>query len=285
MDLKAEKVPYAIPVPNNMGMVRYVMAFSVLIAHFNSLGGASFYWPISSYNAVGGFFALSGFLMIGSWLRKPDFRRYFKSRCRRLLPAYWSVVLLFAVVLGLFSETPGYFLSSGFYEYLAANLSFLNFVHPGLPGVFTGMEVTAVNGSLWTMKVEWLLYLSLPCVAWFLVRFRRRPVLILGAVYLLSVAYRFLFLYLYNHSGREVYMILSRQFLGQMMFFYTGVFIYYYYGLFMRFRYVVLFLSSLLLFLSSQFYFLRIFIEPAAISSLVIWFSMVGRWRLSNNES
>lgn len=70
MILKPNKVPYRTPQPNNMGVVRYVMAFSVLIAHFAIQTGADdVWWPISSYNAVGGFFAISGFLLVGNYLR------------------------------------------------------------------------------------------------------------------------------------------------------------------------------------------------------------------------
>ena len=82
--------------------------------------------------------------------------------CRRILPPYWATVVLFAILLGFCSASPDYFLSGQFWKYLIANLCFVNFVEPALPGVFDGMEVTAVNGSLWTMKVEWMLYLSMP---------------------------------------------------------------------------------------------------------------------------
>lgn len=65
-------VPYAIPYPNNVGLVRYYLALSVLIVHFNSLTGSNIFWPTSSYAGVGGFFALSGFLMYGSYLKRGD---------------------------------------------------------------------------------------------------------------------------------------------------------------------------------------------------------------------
>lgn len=273
-----DKVPYDIPQPNNMGVVRYALALGVLIAHFNEFGGGNIWWPISSYNAVGGFFALSGFLMIGSWLRHPDLKSYIQSRARRILPAYWSVVLFFAIALYPFSTADDYFTSSGFWKYLGSNLSFLNFLHPDLPGVFSTLKMSAVNGSLWTMKVEWFLYLSLPFVAWFLVRYRRHPGLILSAVYFLSVIYRLAFYYLYLHTGKEIYEILSRQFLGQMMFFYTGVFVYYYFRLFIRHRYLILSACLILTCFGYPYMWMRFMIEPAVISALVIWFSMVGRW-------
>lgn len=273
-----DKVPYDIPQPNNMGMVRYVLALGVLIAHFNEFGGGNIWWPVSSYNAVGGFFALSGFLMVGSWLRRPNLKSYIKSRARRILPAYWSVVLFFAIVLYPFSTSDDYFTSSGFWQYLGANLSFLNFLHPDLPGVFSTLEMKAVNASLWTMKVEWLLYFSLPVAAWFLVRYRRHTGLVLSAVYFLSVAYRLIFYYLYLQTGKDIYEILSRQFLGQMMFFYTGVFIYYFFSRFIQYRYWILAVCLILTYVGYPYMWMRILIEPAVISALVLWFSMVGRW-------
>lgn len=277
--LQPDKVPYQIPMPNNMGMVRYILAIGVLIAHFNELAGASIWWPVSSFNAVGGFFALSGFLMIGSWLRRPHLRSYILSRCRRILPAYWAVVIFFALALWPFSDAPGgYFISSGFWKYLAANLSFLNFLCPSLPGVFDGQSSVAVNGSLWTMKVEWFLYFSLPVVAWFLIKYRRHPGLVIILVYLLSVAYRLTFHHLYISSGSEIYNILSRQFLGQMMYFYSGVMIYYYFSRFIRYRWWILGVSICLAYIGYPSEYIRIIIEPAAISSLVLWFSMVGKW-------
>ena len=274
----ADKVPYDIPVPNNMGMVRYVLALGVLTAHFNELAGGDIWWPVSSYNAIGGFFALSGFLLAGSWLRRPRLGSYIKSRALRILPAYWSAVLFFAVTLSLVSSAGDYFHNAQFWKYLAANLSFLNFLQPDLPGVFDMLEVRAVNGSLWTMKVEWFLYLSLPLVSLLLVRYARHPGMVLAAVYLLSVAYRLFFRYLYSSTGNGIYEILSRQFLGQMMYFYSGVFIYYYFSLFMRFRRWLLLFSLVLAYVDYPFYWMQVLIEPLAVTSLVIWFSMVGKW-------
>lgn len=71
LTIKPNTVPYNISVPNNMGMVRYVLAIAVIIAHYNELVGANIYFPVTSYVAVGGFFSLSGFLIYGSFLKKP----------------------------------------------------------------------------------------------------------------------------------------------------------------------------------------------------------------------
>lgn len=49
---------------NSMGLVRYYLALAVVVAHFNAIFGTELYFPTSSYNAVGGFFALSDSLSI-----------------------------------------------------------------------------------------------------------------------------------------------------------------------------------------------------------------------------
>ncbi len=276
--LKPNVVPYNIPTPNNMGVVRYVMAFSVLIAHFNFLNQTDLYWPISSYNAVGGFFAISGFLMAGSYLRRPSWKQYLLNRCRRILPPYWATVIFFALILYFISNSPDYFSSSHFWKYLISNICFLNFIEPSLPGVFDGLQSTAVNGSLWTMKVEWMLYLSMPFASLALCRCKKRPAAIIIAIYLVSAIYRSLFIWLYHNTGSEIYNILSRQFIGQLMFFYSGVMVYYYFDLFMRMRWWILPIGLLMIVTMHQYQMFQINIEPAVISFLTLWFCMVGRW-------
>lgn len=271
------EVPYKIPMPNNMGVVRYVLALSVVIAHVNVLAGTSVYWPISSYDAVGGFFALSGFLIYGSYLRRPDLKSYLLSRCRRLLPAYWTTVVLFALIFSFFSTSGDYFLNARFWKYMAANLSFMNFAEPSLPGVLEGAVSPAVNGSLWTMKVEWMLYLSVPIAA-VVLRKCRRPVFTIAVIYVLSVAYRLIFSYLYGKTGNVAYQILSRQVFGQLMFFYTGVLIYYYFDTFMRYKYVVFGVSAVVVAVGGTFPLFSVVVGPFAVSMLVLWFSMVGKW-------
>ena len=64
----------------------------------------------------------------------------------------------------------------------AANLIFLNFVHPTLPGVFEGNQLSEVNGALWTLKIEVMFYAAVPLLAWAFRKLGRLPVI--AAVYL-----------------------------------------------------------------------------------------------------
>lgn len=66
------------------------------------------------------------------------------------------------------------------YKYLVANLCFMNFLAPSLPGVFTENIMTAVNGSLWTMKGEVVCYLMVPFVYNYIKKRREKVTTILG---------------------------------------------------------------------------------------------------------
>lgn len=276
--LSPDSVPYRIPQPNNMGIVRYVLAFAVVVAHYNVLAGGNIWFPVTSGQAVGGFFALSGYLMAGSFLKRPDWKFFIKGRCRRLLPAYWATVLLFALICGLISSDSGCFASGQFWKYLAANMAFLNFIEPSIPGVFIDNPIHAVNGSLWTMKVEWMLYLTTPVALYFFVKFKKRVIWMIAGVYLFSALYKFGFLYLYEISGKEIYNILSRQFLGMLMYYYSGILIYYFFSKFMRYKWWVFGISLLTAIIFSNFGFYQLYVAPFIVSVLVLWFSMVGKW-------
>lgn len=270
---------------NNMDAVRYVLAFSVVVAHFNYLCGFDIPWPVSSSTGVGGFFALSGFLIYRNFDHRPMLRYYILSRAIRILPPYFFIVLLCAFMLAPFSSLPPeeYFTSAGWWKYISANLAFMNFIEPSLPGVFDGTNfiTSAVNGSLWTMKVEWCLYLSVPIVALLIRKLHCQPQFsswVFLTIVVVSIGYSWLFSTLYYTSGKEIYAILGRQVFGQLSFFYIGVLLFYHLKTFLRYKWLIL------VFLLTGVYVMKlwpesaVFLKPPVEGSLVIWFSMVGHW-------
>lgn len=277
MEFAANKVPYYIPVPNNMGIVRYFLAFVVLVEHFNFAFGTGYSCIMTVDQAVGGFFALSGFLVYASFLRHGSVKKLVEGRMRKILPSYFFIVLLCFATLWTVSTVPvgQYFASSDTWRYLAANLTFLNWLGPTLPGVFDG---EAVNGALWTMKVEWCLYLSIPIVVWLVRKLRAKPLAVFIVIYFLSAAWRVTFYYLWEATGREMYATLSRQFMGQFMYFYWGVVIYYYFDVFMRCRWAVVALCAGCYLVIPYIEGSYLVLEPLATSSLVLLVSMWGRW-------
>lgn len=268
-----------------MDAVRYVLAFSVVVAHFNYLCGFDIPWPVSSSTGVGGFFALSGFLIYHNFDRRPDIKRYVTSRALRILPPYVLIVILCAFALAPFSSLPvsEFFLHPGWWKYLMSNLIFLNFLAPDLPGLFEGpgFVTSAVNGSLWTMKVEWCLYLSVPLVA-ALIRALHKKVpsssWIFIAVIVLSIGYSLLFNHIYYTTGKEIFAILERQVFGQLSYFYMGVLMYYHLDLLRQWKWVFLAAALTGLLIMRLLPESILIIKPVAESTLVIWVSMIGRW-------
>ena len=264
----------------NMDLMRYVLAIAVVIAHIDYLTGYDLSFPLSSFEAVGGFFAISGFLMYPNYIRHGDPLKYTRQRARRILPPYLFIVLASAIGFGLISDLglSGYFRSEGLWAYLGANISFLNWLHPDLPGVFQGDAYVnpAVNGSLWTMKVEWCLYFSVPLFIWIAGRLRRisPPWIALGVI-ILSIVYRQILTSLYDETGSEIYNILRRQIFGQLAFFYAGMLVYFIKDFFIRYSVPLLLAGAALkAIIPLTSYTAAIILEPIAVTSIVMALSL-----------
>ena len=70
-------------------------------------------------------------------------------------------------------------------KYLVANFSFLNFIQPSLPGVFTNNPNQPLDGSLWTIKAELTLYVLLPFIVPLL---KRSPLKVWSVIFIISCA-------------------------------------------------------------------------------------------------
>lgn len=269
----------------NMDLVRYVLAFAVFLSHIQFLAGIEMWFPLTSYDAVGGFFALSGFLMYHSYTKHHSFLRYTAQRARRILPPYIFIVVLCAFGLLFLSDLPPavYLGSAGLWEYLGANLAFLNWLQPYLPGVFKGAANVApyVNGSLWTMKVEWCLYFSVPLFVWLLgLTFgkKRRRIgksSLALMVIAISIIYRLVFYFLWLNTQKPIYDLLGRQIFSQLAFFYCGMYIYFHREWFMRHNLLMLLLGVVLYIVGSAGPIPMILFTPVGLSVLVMSLSFI----------
>ncbi len=166
---------------NNINFLRFVAASMVIVGHMGHFIDAQVPGICSnsiSTLAVKIFFVLSGFLICESLLRDGQPFRYLVRRVFRIFPALVTVVLVCALVLGplVTSLSAGeYFSAWRTWRYVIANC----LMNPqyDLPGVFeTSPYPDAVNGSLWTLPVEFSMYLVLPAVLFVLRRFHaERP--------------------------------------------------------------------------------------------------------------
>ena len=217
-----------LPRQNNFDLLRLLFATTVFLYHGFALTNNPHLSVLGAYTdpalAVQGFFVISGFLIVMSYEQSSGLGQYIGKRLRRIYPAY-SVVIIVAALLGvLISSVPAsrYF-GYGLIKYLTANLGFMNWLHPELPGVFATNRLNAVNGSLWTIKVEVMFYLFVPVlVAW---RWRFNPAVVMTAIYVASIVY-----YEWFSSRGEVHAAVRLP--GQLSFFVSGALIYYYFDFF-----------------------------------------------------
>ena len=106
------------------------------------------------------FFMITGFLFFGKiYQRHPDFLDIFKSRVLRIMPLY-VFVLIFVVLLSLFETGFAFItlkeLGKEVFKWLVfSGGSFNGFIHSNI--------MTA--GVHWTLRYEWLFYLTLPIIA------------------------------------------------------------------------------------------------------------------------
>lgn len=172
---------------NNLNLLRFAAASLVLLSHC---------WPLAQGTdanepahqlfgvemgrmAVWVFFALSGFLVAGSWERRPTLAAFFGARARRIFPGLLVMLALLVFVLGpLVATIPlsEYFTQRKTWTFLVVNATLYE-IRWGIPGVMGG---TALNGSLWTLPLEVRCYLVLG-VAGFLGLHRRGPAVFVAA--------------------------------------------------------------------------------------------------------
>lgn len=196
-------VEYSLEKKNNaFGLIRLVLAVSVIASHSWSIGGFGIE-PLTAWNggttlgltAVTGFFALSG-LLVGMSAERSSGTSYFRNRCSRILPGYWVCLLVSSFVLGaLICLVRDVSLGRGLLS--PANGSARTYVVNNFPlsasqyslgRSLEGMPYPgAINGSLWSLPYEFACYIFIFFVVKWFVSTGRRPIVI-GLVFTLSVA-------------------------------------------------------------------------------------------------
>ena len=151
---------------NNLTALRWFAACLVLYGHafvFLGLPEPLFLqWVPLGPLGVYIFFAISGYLVAQSWQRDPSVPRFLAKRALRIFPGLLVCTLLSVFVLGPWlttldmatywrnEHTRGYF----------TNMALYMTYH--LPGVFAQNRLPhAVNGSLWSLPIEFFMYLLL----------------------------------------------------------------------------------------------------------------------------
>ena len=264
---------------NNFDFLRVVFAFTVAFAHLIELSDLEILKPFKVFFntrlAIDGFFIVSGFLIAKSYENSTTIKDYIIRRAKRIIPAYAVVILISALFLSAIStySLSEYFSNIQFWKYLTANLSFQNYLEPCLPGVFETNKFCAVNGALWTIKLEETFYLLVPVFYW-LVRVKKfNFYALIIIVYLLSVTYYTYFLSIDNYR-------IAKQLPGALAFFGTGIVFYKNFSLLQKWKdYIII--PCLIIFFLEHYILKTQLLKPLAFGFMV--FYVAYSFRFLNN--
>lgn len=158
---------------NGFTALRLLCAFFVLFTHSYVVVGQGVREPLLHFTrtvpfsslGVDSFFAISGFLVCGSLLRDSHPLTFLRSRILRIYPALIVVVALTVFVVGpLLSVDPAYWHQPATWQYLW--VATVYGYHEYIPGLFAHNPLKVVNGSLWTLPLEFTCYLLLLGLSW-----------------------------------------------------------------------------------------------------------------------
>jgi peptidoglycan/LPS O-acetylase OafA/YrhL len=182
------------PRQNNFDALRLVAAVSVIFSHSFLIAEGTqnneLLVRLTGNQAILGlagvfvFFAISGFLVTQSFEQNPDPVQFLAKRTLRIFPGLLVATLTSAFVLGPFvTKLPlGVYLSRPeVYGYVVGNTLLDQTVHE-LPGVsFVDNPVgREVNGSLWTLRYEFVMYLMVLALGIFRLLTLRTALLLLA---------------------------------------------------------------------------------------------------------
>jgi peptidoglycan/LPS O-acetylase OafA/YrhL len=157
-----------------------------------------------------------------------------------------------------------------------------------LPGVFTANSLNAVNGALWTLKIEVIFYLFVPVLHLLCTRFGTKKVM--STVFVLSCLWKYGFAWLAGVANsqnadslgdpRNIYAKLDVQFPAQLVYFGAGILLLLYFD---KLKHHFLSISAIAAFLYLvDHFFAAGLLDVFWISGLVFAF---GFWRYFGNFS
>ncbi len=174
---------------NNFNFMRVIFAVWALYSHCFALVANGYqYFDVTNFTrgqtflghiAVEGFFIISGFLITMSWFRCRGPGDFLRRRALRIYPGYIAACLFCILLIAPLGSASarGYFAALSVPSLIRqlATLDKLTLPPHFMDSPFPGQ----INGSLWTIRIEFECYLLLPLLMWLGVLRRRGAALAL----------------------------------------------------------------------------------------------------------
>ncbi|WP_291365394.1 acyltransferase family protein [Acetobacter sp. UBA5411] len=149
---------------NSFGFLRLFFAFLVIVSHTPELKDGnrsreiltSIFGSLSFGEvAVDGFFIISGYFIVTSFIRSSSISSYFIKRIFRIYPGYIASFIFCLLIVGPLAGTPIAELPRHVVRQII-NIPMLR--APILPHVFDGQPYPSLNGAMWSLSYEFSCY-------------------------------------------------------------------------------------------------------------------------------